>query len=255
MDLSPPLRTALRILAIAIGLASGPAAAEKTLVAVAANFTAPAEDIAAAFAAASGHQAVLSYGATGQLFAQIMQGAPYEVFLAADAERPARALAEGLAVAGSGFTYAVGRLALYGREPGTATGPDSLHLGPGERIAIANPDLAPYGRAAIEVMQALDLEDRLRPTFVIGTTIAQAFQFVETGNTAIGFVALAQVIGRSEGNYWPVPASLHAPIRQDAVLLAAGKDNPAARVFLDFLRSEAAHKIIAAYGYDAAMAE
>jgi molybdate transport system substrate-binding protein len=217
--------------------------------AVAANFTAAAREIADAFEDATGDTALLSFGSTGQLYAQIVQGAPFEVFLAADRERPAMAEREGHAVPGSRRTYAVGRLVLFSAEPGRISGPEALRDPQLQRIALANPDLAPYGRAAFEAARALGVESILRERQVIGTNVSQAHQFVRTGNAEVGFLALSQVARTSGGSRWLVPEDLHAPIRQQAVLLAAGRDNPAAARFLDFLATPAARAILDRHGY------
>ncbi len=218
--------------------------------AVAANFGLAARDIAAAFEGATGHRAVLSFGSTGQLFAQIAQGAPHEVFLAADRERPRRAVEEGYAVPGTRFTYAVGRLALYAREPGLRLGGAALRDGPSGRIAIANPATAPYGAAAVQALRALGLYEGLAPRLVRGASVAQAYQFVATGNAGLGFVALSQV-GGAPGSRWVVPARLHAPIAQDAVLLKQGGGDAAARAFLAFLRGPVARAVAERHGYGA----
>lgn len=250
MPAKPGLKAALVAIVLA-GVAGGPAAADQTSVAVAANFTDAAKEIAAAFAAETGHTALLSFGATGLLFTQITQGAPYDVFLSADAAHSAKAIEDGLAVEGSAFTYAVGRIVLWSADADLVKGADTLKEGNFQKIALADPATAPYGAAAVEAMQALGVHDALRPIFVQGKNIAQAYQFVETGNAELGFVALAQVIGRKTGSRWDVPADLHGPIRQDAVLLANGGANAAAIAFLDFLRRPAAQAIIAKYGYGA----
>ncbi|MAY30524.1 MAG: molybdate ABC transporter substrate-binding protein [Aurantimonas sp.] len=231
-------------------LAVSPSMAASTRVAVAANFTEAAQEIAAAFTAATGDTAELSFGSTGTLYTQISQGAPYEVFLAADAERPEKAIAEGLAVAGSRFTYATGRLVLYSTEPSRVTGETTLTEGAFERLAIANPATAPYGAAAVATLQALGIYEAVRPKLVQGTSIAQAYQFVATGNAELGLVALAQVAGKPGGSHWQVPAELHPAIDQDAVLLEAGRDSAAARAFLDFLKSPETAAIIRRYGYE-----
>ena len=216
---------------------------------MAANFTAAGREIAAAFEDATGDTALLSFGSTGQLYAQIVQGAPFDVFLAADQERPERAEREGLAVSGSRRTYAVGRLVLFSAEAGRVTGPDALRDPGLRRIALANPALAPYGRAALEVAEALGMADILRNRQVIGANVSQAHQFVRTGNAELGFLALSQVARTSGGSRWLVPEDLHTPIRQQAVLLEAGRDNPAAGRFLDFLGSATARKILRRHGY------
>ncbi len=229
--------------------AAPPALAGETKVAVAASFTEAAREIASAFAAATGHQALLSFGATGQLHAQIAQGAPFEVFLAADDDRPALAVADGLAVEGTVFTYAIGRLVLYCAEAGRATGARALKRGDFRQLAIANPQTAPYGAAAVEALRSLGLLGTLQPKIVQGQSIAQAFQFVESGNAELGFVALGQVLRKPVGSYWIVPQELYRPIRQDAVLLKAGEANAAAAAFLEFLRGGEAAAIIEQYGF------
>lgn len=220
-----------------------PARAAGVLVAVASNFAEPAGEIAAGFEAATGHRVILSAGATGALYARIVNGAPYDVLLAADAERPARLEAEGRAVPGSRFTYAVGRLVLWSPDPERiADGPAAIAAMTG-RLAIAHPDLAPYGAAAAEMLAALGLD----PPLVRGENVGQAYALVATGNAELGLVAAAQ-LRHGEGSRWLVPADLHAPIRQDAVLL---RDGPAARAFLDWLRGPEAAAVIAAWGYEA----
>jgi len=225
------------------------AQAETVNVAVAANFTDAANEIAAAFADATEHDAVLSFGATGQFYAQITQGAPFQVFLAADDERPALAVREGYGVDGTVFTYAIGQLVLYSAEAGKVTGPETLKAGNFQQIAIANPETAPYGAAAVETMKALDVYDSLTSKIVQGQSIGQAYQFVETGNAEVGFVALGQVSQTDTGSRWVVPQDLYRPIRQDAVLLKTGEDNPAALAFLDFLKGAEAGAIIRKFGY------
>lgn len=230
--------------------------AAEVKVAVAANFSAPMQKIADAFARQTGHRAVLSPAATGQLYAQVRHGAPFEVFIAADEATPARLEREGLAVAGSRFTYAVGRLALWSSRIGVVDPRgDVLRAGGLDRVALANPKLAPYGAAAVSVMASLGVSETLRPRLVQGDNIAQAFQFVATGNATAGFVALSQVMIDGQmhpGSVWVVPAALHPPIRQDAVLLQRGRDNPAATALLSFLRSEAARTLIRTHGYEEA---
>lgn len=239
-------------MAVAVLLANlggGPALAGQTHVAVAANFTDAAREIAEAFAAETGHEAVLSFGSTGQLYTQITQGAPFEVFLAADAERPAKAVEEGFGVEGSVFTYAIGRVVLWSADPGLVTGEATLKSDSFDRIAIANPQTAPYGAAAVEVMKALGVYDGLQARIVQGNNIAQTYQFIETGNAELGFVALSQVVGREDGSRWEVPANLHAPIEQDAVLLRKGEASEAAAAFLAFLKGPVAAAVIETYGY------
>ena len=220
-------------------------------VAVAANFTAPMQTIAPMFAADTGHKAVLSFGSTGKFYAQITHGAPFDVLLAADDETPARLEREGQG--GSRYTYAVGRLVLWSKQAGVVDEKgEVLRSGRVDRLALADPKLAPYGAAAVETLGKLGLLESLRPKFVQGENIAQTYQFVATGNAAIGFVALAQVYadGRlKEGSAWIVPSTWHAAIRQDAILLNRGRDNAAAAALLQYLRGDKARAIIRAYGY------
>lgn len=237
--------------AVALG---GPWSAEagQTSVAVAANFTDAANEIAQAFQEKTGHEAVLSFGSTGQLYTQITQDAPFEVFLAADAERPQLAEDEGLALPHTRFTYATGRIVLWSRDPDQVRGQATLEDGDFDKIAIANPVTAPYGAAAVQAMEALGVHQQLESKIVQGNNIAQTYQFVETGNAELGFVALAQLAGKSEGSRWEVPLDLYPTIRQDAVLLERGADNQAARAFLAFLQGPDAARIIARYGYGTA---
>lgn len=229
---------------------AAPALAADVSVAVAANFARPAEKLAAAFTASSGHTVTFSFGATGALYTQIAQGAPFEVFLAADAKRPSQAVSEGLAVKGSVITYAVGKLALFALDIDLSKGEAVLAAGNFQKIAIADPRTAPYGAAAVEVITALGLSGGLTPKQVVGENITQALQFVETANAELGFVALSQVIDKPAMQVWRVPEELHAPILQDAVLLKTGETDPAAAAFLAFLQSAEAQAIIATYGYD-----
>jgi molybdate transport system substrate-binding protein len=223
--------------------------AAEVQVAVAANFSAAAQEIGVLFAEATGHTVRFSFASSGQLYAQITQGAPFDVFLAADRRYPMRAVRDGHAVAGSGFTYASGRLVLFSADAGRVTGSASLETGEFTRLAIANPALAPYGAAAVEVLAALDLSDRLRSKLVRGNNVAQTYQFVITGNAELGFVALSQVISHGQGSRWIVPRELHSEIAQDAVLLHRGADNEVAQAFLAFLRGLAAAAVKARYGY------
>jgi molybdate transport system substrate-binding protein len=243
-------RLCLRILAGALALGVVlPAQAGQTNVAVAANFTNAAKEIAQAFEDKTGDDAVLSFGSTGQLYAQISQGAPFEVFLAADDERPRKAVNEGLAVKGSEFTYATGKIVLWSEDPKLVQGTVTLENGEFEKIAIANPTAAPYGAAAVQAMRALKLYDRLEPKIVQGNNIAQTYQFVETGNAELGFVALSQVANTAEGSRWLVPRDLYDTIRQDAVLLNNGADSEPAKAFLAFLKGPEAARIMERYGY------
>lgn len=239
---------------VVFGLMLGAARADEVQVAVAANFALPMQRLAADFAQATGHRAIVATGASGKFYAQIRNGAPFEVFLSADDETPARLVREGAAVAGSGFTYAVGRLVLWSADRGRVDAQgEVLRRGDGRHLAIANPKTAPYGAAAQEVMRQLGVAERWAPRLVQGENIAQAHQFVASGNADLGFVALSQVWrdGRlTGGSAWIVPATLHAPIRQDAVLLAPGRGRPAAQALLDYLRSDKAQAVIRGFGYD-----
>lgn len=222
-------------------------------VAVAANFTAPMQKIAKAFEQETGHKALLSFGSTGNFYAQIRNGAPFHVLLAADDDTPLKIEQEGLGVPGSRFTYAIGKLVLWSKQPGLVDDKgDILRSGKFARIAIANPKLAPYGAAAIDTMAKLELLPVLQPRFVQGENIAQTYQFIATENAPLGFVALSQVLvdGKIvQGSAWIVPAGLHAPIAQDALVLSAGKDNPAATALMGFLRSDRVKVLIRSYGY------
>jgi molybdate transport system substrate-binding protein len=241
----------LPVVAVALG-GSLPAQAAQTNVAVAANFTDAANEIAEVFKERTGHEAILSFGSTGQLYTQITQDAPFEVFLAADDERPKKAVDEGFAVAGSQFTYAIGKIVLWSKDANFVQSEATLNKGDFTKIAIANPTAAPYGAAAVQAMAALGVYDRLEPKIVQGNNIAQTYQFVATGNAELGFVALSQVVSGNEGSRWEVPAALYEPIRQDAVLLEKGAGSEAAKAFVEFLQSPEAAPIIAKYGYGTA---
>ncbi len=243
----------LALLAVGTVVAFGPSAAVAgdTQVAVAANFTEPAKEIAAAFKAATGDTAILSFGASGQFYAQMSHGAPFEVFLSADADRPQAAERDGLAAPNTRFTYAVGRLVLYSKTPGRVDGAGAvLKAGKFAKLSIADPAAAPYGTAAVQTMRKLGVYDALKPKIVTGSSIAQAYQFVASGAAELGFVALSQVINVPGGSRWVVPAADHAPIDQQAVLLKTGQDNPAAKAFLAFLKGPQAVAIIRKYGYE-----
>ena len=244
----------MRRLPIPLLFAVCTAHAGEVQIAVAANFAAPAKLIAAEFERETGHKPQLSFGGTGKFYAQIRNGAPFEVLLAADDETPAKLAQEGVAVAGSRYTYATGRLALWSSRPGYVDDKgEVVRKGNFRHLAIANPRLAPYGAAAVEVMSALKLLDAVQPRFVQGENIAQAHQFVASGNAELGFVALSQIMqdGRiAAGSAWIVPADLHQPIRQDAVLLNKGRGHPAAEAWLGFLKGDKAKAIIRGFGYE-----
>ncbi|MCU7370561.1 molybdate ABC transporter substrate-binding protein [Paucibacter sp. O1-1] len=229
--------------------------AAEVQVAVAANFSAAMQKIAQAFEQDSGNQVRLAFGSTGKFYAQIRNGAPFQLLLAADDTTPERLVAEGLGLAESRFSYATGRLVLWSRQPGLvdAQGAVLRKAGAFERIALADPKVAPYGAAAIQALGKLGLQEALTPKFVQGESIAQTYQFIATENAALGFVALSQVQvdGRiAQGSAWIVPAHLHEPIRQDALLLKAGLGNPAAAALLQYLRGDKARAIIRAQGYE-----
>ena len=232
---------------------SSHALAEQVQVAVAANFTAPLQAIASEFEKDTGHSVLASFGATGQLYAQIQNGAPFEVFLSADESTPAKLDSEGLGVSGSRFTYAVGSLVLWSATPGYLDGSDAaLKANQFRHLAIAEPKTAPYGLAATQVLAKLGLTEVVQGKLVTGQSIAKALHFIATGNAELGFVALSQVYqdGQlSSGSAWIVPAELHSPIKQDALILKQGEHNPAAAAFMDYIKGEKAAAIIKSYGY------
>jgi molybdate transport system substrate-binding protein len=242
------------LVSLLLALLALPAAADEVRVAVAANFTAPMEKIAAEFARDTGHRAVIAYGATGKFYAQIRNGAPFEVFLSADDETPQRLEQEGFTVSGQRFPYAIGRLVLWSPKPGYVDQQGEVLKKSGfQHLALANPKLAPYGRAAQEVLEKRGLWQPLQPKLVFGENITQTYQFVSSGNAELGFVAYSQIVkdGKlSAGTAWVVPQDLYAPIRQDAVLLAAGRSKPAAEQLLRYLKSAKAAAIIRSFGYD-----
>jgi molybdate transport system substrate-binding protein len=237
------------LLIVFLSLFSFSAHAEKTLVAVASNFSGPAKAIVQQFEQKTGHKAVLSFGSTGKLFAQIGHGAPFDIFLAADSLRAQKTEQEGFAVDGSRFTYAQGRLALYSSDKQLVSDKSTLLNQQIQRIAIANPKTAPYGIAAIEIMKQLNAYSSNQQKLVMGENIAQTYQFVATQNAQLGFVALSQIIHHDNGSRWIVSTELYSPLKQDAVLLIKGKNNPAASAFIEFLQSDAAKAIIGGYGY------
>jgi molybdate transport system substrate-binding protein len=243
---------ALSLLMLMWGMA--PVQAADVTVAVAANFTAPMQRIAQLFEQDTGHKALLSIGSTGNFYAQIKNGAPFDVLLAADDETPARLEKEGLAVTASRFTYAVGKLVLWSKRAGFVDDKGAvLRAGNFQRLAVANPKLAPYGVAAVEVLTQMGVMPAVLPRLVQGDNIAQAYQFVFTENAQLGFVAMSQVMleGKlSQGSVWVVPTHLYTPIRQDAVLLAKGRNIGAAQALMTYLRSDKAQAVIRAYGYD-----
>ena len=237
----------------ALSLAN-PAHADEVQVAVAANFSAPMKQIAARFEQDTGHKVLASFGATGKFYAQIQNGAPFDVLLAADDETPARLEKVGAAAPGTRFTYAIGKLVLWSAQPGRVDEKgDVLEKGDFQHLAIANPKLAPYGAAAVEVLRKRELYGAVEPKLVQGENIAQAHQFVVSGAAPLGFVAMAQVFESGKlksGSAWVVPAGMHAPIRQDALVLARGKGKPAVDAFLAYLKGDKAKAVIRSYGYD-----
>jgi molybdate transport system substrate-binding protein len=232
-----------------VALLGSPAFAAKVSVAVAANFTKPAEEIGAAFTARTGDIVNFSFGATGALYTQITQAAPFEVFLSADNKRPAQAVTDGFGVEGTVFTYAVGKVVLYSPTVDVTDGDAVLKAGAFHHIAIADPKTAPYGAAALEALEKLGLADAITPKQVTGENITQTQQFIDSGNAELGFVALSQVIGKPLTQVWMVPAEDYSPILQDAVLLKTGDADPAAKAFYDFLKGPEAAEIIKKYGY------
>lgn len=248
--------THFRFAPLALSLLAALAAsahADEVSVAVAANFTAPMQKIAEEFEKDSGHKAVLSFGATGKFYAQINNGAPFGILLAADDTTPAKLAQEGKAVANSRFTYAIGQLVLWSKQAGYVDGKGAvLKTGDYRHIAIANPKLAPYGLAAMETLKNLGLTDQVTPKVVQGENIGQTYQFAASGNAQLGFVALSQVMEDGklrEGSAWMVPASMHEPIRQDAIILNTAKDSAAAKALMDYLKADKARAIIKSYGY------
>jgi molybdate transport system substrate-binding protein len=245
----------MKLAAAALVLFSlGAAHAAEVQVAVAANFAGPMKVLAADFEKASGHKVVFTAGATGKFYAQIRAGAPFDVFLSADDETPARLDREGATVTGSRFTYAIGTLVLWSSKPDyvDANG-DVLRHNRFAHLAIASPRLAPYGAAAVETLGKLGLLAALEPKFVQGESISQTFGFVASGNAELGFVALSQVQEDGKlksGSAWIVPSALHGPIRQDAVMLSAARDNPAAAALMTYLKSAPARHLIRAFGYE-----
>ena len=241
-----------RLITLLLVMATGSCRADEVHVAVAANFTAPMQQIAALFERDTGHKAVLAFGATGKFYAQITNGAPFEVFLAADDETPARLEKEGHGIAGSRFTYAIGKLVLWSPDPKRVDAKgEVLKKADFRHLALANPKTAPYGAAAVETMNALSVLPALQSRFVLGENIAQTHQFITSGNAELGFVALSQTYkdGKISGSYWIVPEALHRPILQDAIILARGKDRPATTALMAYLKGERAKAVILNFGY------
>lgn len=248
-----PVFRRLALFAVLAGAALT-ARAEEVSVAVAANFTAPMQKIATEFEKATGHKAQLIFGSTGKFYAQIKSGAPFQLLLAADDETPTKLVKEGDAVAGSQFTYAIGKLVLWSPKPGYVDDKgEVLKSGRFAHLSIANPKLAPYGLAATETLKALGLADGLQSKIVMGESITQAQQFVSSGSAELGFIAFSQIHKDGkliDGTHWLVPARYYNPIRQDAVVLGKGKGNAAVEALTGFLKSKTAAEIIKSYGYD-----
>jgi len=244
----------LGAVAASLLIAAAPAVhADEIVVAVAANFSGPLTKIGEGFTTATGHTLKISSGATGMFYSQIVAGAPFEVLLAADDDTPKKLIAQSHAMAGSNFTYAIGKLVLWSAQPGFVDGGGAvLAAGKFAHLAIANPKLAPYGTAGTQVLKARGLTDALAAKLVTAESIAQAYQFVASGNAELGFVALSQVVVPGKpviGSYWLVPAPLYEEIRQDAVLLKPGENRPGAAALLKYLKSAPAKAVIESYGY------
>lgn len=228
--------------------------ADVVQVAVSANFSGPMQVIAVLFERDSGHKANLSFGATGKFYAQIANGAPFEVMLSADDQTPARLIKENHAVAGSNFTYAIGKLVLWSADPKLVDAQGAiLKTGNFKHIALANPKTAPYGKAGFQTMEKLGVIEKLKPRFVQGENISQTYQFIHSGTAELGFVAYSQVIKNGQigdGSGWIIPTHLHEPIRQDAVLLNNGKNKPAAIALMNYLKTDKAQAVIRSFGYE-----
>jgi molybdate transport system substrate-binding protein len=241
------------ILAILLAAYATTLRAEEAVLAVAANFSAPMQQIALLFQKDTGHKIKLSFGASGAIYAQIKNGAPFHVFLSADQSTPQKLASEGLAVPNSRFTYATGQLALWNKQKDLVDGNGQiLKSNSIQRVAVANPKLAPYGAAALETMTSLGLLSDLQPKLVQGDNISQTYQFVFTQNAPIGFVALSQIYANgtmTAGSAWIVPTHLYKPIEQDAILLQKGLDNAAAKALMLYLKGEKARQVIRSYGY------
>ncbi len=230
-----------------------PAFAEQVLVAVAANFVPPFREVALEFEKTTGHQLRVAGGSSGNFYSQIKNGAPFDVFFSADTERPKKLEDEGFGVKDSRFTYAIGRLVLWSPTADLVKGEETLRSKNFKRLAMANPKTAPYGVAAMQAMQKLELWENLQPHIVMGESLGQTIGFIESGNAHLGFVALSQVLDpkvKGKGSHWHVPTHLHEPIQQDVILLTNGKDNAAAKALLEFIGGPHAKAIIERYGYE-----
>lgn len=250
------MRHRLQLIGAFVIASSAPALtwAAEAQVAVAANFAEPIKAIAAVLERTTGHTIRISMGPTGGFYTQIRNGAPFDVFLAADTERPAMLEKQGLTQPGSRFTYATGKLVLWSSRAGRVDDKGEILKAPDlGKVSFANPKSAPYGAAAVEVMNKLGVQATLQPKLVQGESIGQAFNFVKTGNADVGFVAMSQVLEGGklrEGSVWVIPQALYNPIRQDAVILKRGENNEAAQALVDLLRSPNIKDLIRSYGYD-----
>ncbi|MBU6260173.1 MAG: molybdate ABC transporter substrate-binding protein [Burkholderiales bacterium] len=248
--LAPLLAPLLATLTLLSPLA---ARADVVQIAVAANFAKPMAQIAEGFTAATGHQVRISVGATGTLYAQIVAGAPFDILLSADEATPRKLVKQGLGVAGTQFTYAIGKLALYSAKPGFVDQQGAVLAGGAfDHLALADAKVAPYGAAALQVLAARGLLDRLKPKIVTAESIGQAYQFTASGNAELGFVALSQLLvpgTTMTGSLWTVPQALYTPLRQDAVLLQPGKDKAAAQALMLWLHQEPTKTVLEIYGY------
>jgi molybdate transport system substrate-binding protein len=249
MNVSRTIFSVVMLLLVAV-----PCLAADLHLAVAANFTAPMEQLKPLFEKASGHKLIISYGTVGKFYAQIKNGAPFELLISADDETPIRLEKDGLALPETRFTYAIGKLMLWSTKPGLVDAKgEVLKQADFKRLAIANPKLAVYGAAGVEVMKKLGVYEQLQPKLVFGENITQTYQFIATANADLGFVALSQIYKNGSyaaGSHWQVPSNLYLRIRQDAVLLTKGRDNPAGKALLAFLKTQETKKIIRSYGYD-----
>ena len=246
-----PRKLSLLISLFAVAL---PACADEVRIAVAANFSAPMKVIAAQFEKDTGHLVLASYGSTGKFYTQILHGAPFEILLAADHQTPIKLDHERATVPGTRFTYAIGKLVLWSAQAGFVDDKgEVLRKANFAHVALANPKLAPYGAAAVDVMQKMKLYSALEPKLALGENIAQTHQFIVSGAAALGFVAMSQVFEGGKlksGSAWLIPGDLYSPIRQDAVLLAKGKGKRAANAFITYLKTEKTKAVITAFGYD-----
>lgn len=240
-------------LLLIVSTAAPPAFAEQVLVAVAANFVPSFREVAMEFEKSTGHHAQIAAGSSGNLYSQIKNGAPFDVFFSADDERPKRLEEEGVGVKGTRFTYAIGRLVLWSPNVDLVKGEETLSSTNFTRLAITNPKNSPYGLAAMQAMQKLRIWDKLQPQHIImGENLGQTMEFIESGHAELGFVALSQVLDpkvKGKGSRWDVPSNLHEPIQQDAIVLAKGKDNATAKALMEFMSGPQAKAIIERYGY------